>query len=501
MQIQHRKIHLLTLCWLSVGVMTFLLAWCHWFISIPITAAMCFIIHKFYGGLSNKDVLCISKRQFIYATIIAITMMILCGIGGYVVQSNDQYYRNSWFVDIVNYDWPIYNVKEGLYMCYYFTFWLIPALFAKLFQSIEFGFFAQLIWISVGFVLLFLEVCIYIGKVKLGILLIIYTFSGLKIIECLLYFPIFGGDTIRNTILTLSTNGSPGIFHAGPIVQLLYDPFNQTIPLFLAMILILNKRKSLFIGFIYSLVLYYAPFPFIGLAPIVIYYIIKNTNFSNIYTWLCSWFNLYNIIALLLILIIGFFYMANINASHQGIRPTNNIYADVYSFILYMIFEFFIFIYLCYSECSDKKLLWLIVLSVAFMGWFQIGEHNDFCFRTNMPLIFILCMLTIKKYYNRQTLNRIKRIIICVLLIGGIPAQIHPLLRIISTGCIVTKTDQSILNKHQSFYNVTQMYVMQQKTMRNLDFGSIFGKGQEFDWTVNSLKASPDSFFFKYLAR
>ena len=92
----------------------------------------------------------------------------------------------------------------------------------KLFHSIDIGFFTQLIWISIGFFLLFLEMCVYIAKVKLSTMFVFYFFAGWKVVECLMYFPIFSGETLRNTFLTLSTNGSPGVFHAGPMVQLLY---------------------------------------------------------------------------------------------------------------------------------------------------------------------------------------------------------------------------------------------------------------------------------------
>lgn len=501
MRLEYRNIHIGALCWISISVLIFLVAWCHWYISLPITGIVCFLHWRFYQSLSNKETLVITIKQLIIATLLVLLMMLLSGIGGYVVQSNDHYYRNSWFIDIINYDWPVYNAEEHLYMCYYFTFWLVPALVGKVFHSIDIGFFFQLIWISIGSLLLFLEMCIYIGKVKIGSLFIFYFFAGIKIVECILYFPLFGGDTIRNTILTLATNGSPGVFHAGPIVQLLYDPFNQTIPLFLVMMLILNNRKSPFLALIYSFVLYYAPFPFIGLTPIVLYLFIKNTDWSNMSTWMKSWFTIQNVLALILILIVGFFYLANINASHQGFRPTSNIEADIYSFVLYLLFEFVIFIAIGYHICEDKKLLWIAFLSVCVLGWFQVGEHNDFCFRTNMPLIFMLCLLLIKRFYDSQTSKMFKNFIVVCLLLGGIPAQIHPLLRCVSTGLIIAEKDQSILNQYQSFYDVKNMYVMQQDKIRNDDFGSIFGKSSDFDWTVNSLKASPDSFFFKYIAK
>lgn len=500
MIIKHRSIHILALLWLSISIAIFLLAWCRWYYSIPLVLSMIFLHCQFFKELSDTKSITISKKTIFLAALIVIVMVISTGVGGYVVQPNDHYYRNSWFIDIINYDWPVYDAKEKLYMCYYFTFWLVPALFGKIFNSVDIGFFAQMVWMSIGFFLLFLEICIHVRKVKIGILFIFFFFTGWKIIECLLYFPVFGGDTIRNTFLALSINGSPGVFHAGPIVQLLYDPFNQTVPLFLAMMLLLNNRNTKVLSFIYAMVLYYAPFPFVGLLPIFLYLFIKNTDFSSAKKWLYSWMSLANIVSIILILFIGLFYLANINASHRGIRPSTNLSADIYSFILYLIFEFLIFYFIARQFCEDKRMYWIAFLSICVLGWFQIGAHNDFCFRSNMPLIFITCLMMIKAFYG-VTDKWKKWLIVGVLLVGAIPTQIHPCLRYLSTYFVMTNQDQAVLNDYQSFYDIKSMYVMQQKEIRNDDFGSIFGKGPEFDWTVKSLKASPDAFFFKYIAK
>lgn len=128
---------------------------------------------------------------------------------------------------------------------------MVPALAGKLFNSINIGYFAQLVWISAALILLYLNICRYMGKARLSYLFFFYFFCGLKIIECFVFLPFFTHNNfIHDTILTLATNGSPQAFHAGPMVQFLYDPYNQTIPLFLGMMLIFNNCKSRMILFI-----------------------------------------------------------------------------------------------------------------------------------------------------------------------------------------------------------------------------------------------------------
>ena len=93
--------------------------------------------------------------------------------------------------------------------------------------------------------------------------------------------------------------------------------------------------------------------------------------------------------------------------------------------------------------------------------------------------------------------KKIKQIIIICLLIGGIPAQTHSILRYISTYFVWTGKDQSILNNYQSFYDVTQMYIMQQKKTRNDNYQPQLVS----EWSKQGGRGSTDSIFYKYLLR
>lgn len=497
MKISIRLLDLLSLAWIALGVVVFLLGWCRWYYSVPLAlliSAVIFIEYKNGDGGYVE----ISKRKFCLAFAICILIMLLSGVGGYVVQSNDHYWRNAMFRDLVNYSWPVYDETTGLTKSYYIGFWMVPALLAKLFHSMELGFLMQLLWISAGFQLMFLQVCCYMGKARVSYLFFFYFFAGLKVVECLLYFPVFGGGVVGNTINALATNATPGYFHAGPMAQLLYDPFNQTIPLFLGMMLMINNRRSNILPFVFALLMLYAPLPLVGLAPLVLYWFVKNiSSAAGKLRYVFSW---QNAVSLVLLAVISLYLMSNDNSGHKGLREFAGAGEAAYSYAIYIVFEFAIFMDVGYKACRDKAALWIAFACVCIFGWFQVGLHNDFCFRTNMPLIFILFLLVTKRYYMSETSRRLRNAIIICYIAAGVPAQIHPMLRWLSSACIIAGVPQEKLNDYQHFKDVRQMYVMQQTKLRNDDLPSSFRckpEMQQFRTDVGT----PRSFFFQYIAK
>lgn len=501
MKIHFSIVNVLSYLWIAFGTLIFIIGWCSLYVSLPIVALFIILGWKWLKTSSNTEILAVSKRQLWCVFFLIFIITLLCGIGGYVVQSNDHYWRNAMFRDLVNYNWPVFDEKAGLTKSYYIAFWMVPAAIAKALHSMEVGFFAQLLWLSLGTMLMFLQICRYIGKARVSYIFFFYFFSGFKLAECLLYYPIFGDEGIIGPMLeNLSKNETPGSFHAGPMSQLLYDPFNQTIPLFLGMMLMINNVKSKYIPLIFSLLLLYAPFPLVGLAPIVLYWFIRNIIQQEKKSRFLYIVSIENITALLILFISAAYLMSNNNSGNKGLRPIFDLGADVWAFTLYITFEFGILIAIAYKACKDKTVLWIAFGSTAVFGWFQIGLHNDFCFRTNMPLIFIVCILITKRYYMIETSKSLKYFIFFWYIFAGIPAQIHPLSRWVSSCMIISGTPQSTLNQYQDIVDVNELYIFQQKALRNEDLQSSF-RCDERLYEFRTDVGSPDSFFFKYLAR
>ena len=499
-KLEKRTPDLLSLTWLPAGIVLFLLGCCRWYYSIPLTLGIVAVIYTTWSKGDITEIV-ISQRNLWLSLVVCLIIMWLCGIGGYMVQSNDHYWRNAMFRDLVNYSWPVYDDATHLTKSYYIAFWMVPALFAKIAGSMELGFFMQLIWLTLGFELMYLQICRWMGKARVSYLFFFYLFAGMKIVECLLYLPVAEpGHVISEMVNLVSTNATPGEFHAGPISQLLYDPFNQTIPLFLGMMVMINNVRSRILPFVYTSLLLYAPFPLVGLAPIVLYWMGRNmVELKGNEKWKYL-FCFENIVALLVLVVSAFYLMSNNQNGNKGLRDLSDFGLTFYGYLIYMFFEFAIFMLIGYKACKDKAALWIAFITVAVLGWFKIGLHNDFCFRTNMPLIFILCLLVIRRYYMEDAGSRLRKLIVALYIVGGLPAEIHPALRWISSACIVMGVDQAVFNRYQHIKDVKTLYVMQQTKIRNDQLSSSFlcRKDQEQFRTDVGTK---DSFFFKYLAK
>lgn len=169
MNVEKRTIDLLSIFWLLAGIVVFLLGWCRWYYSLPLTLGIVAVVYTAWKD-GDKVQIYISKNNFWLSFAVCLLIMWLCGIGGYVVQSADHYWRNAMFRDLVNYSWPVYDEATHLTKSYYIAFWMVPALLAKLAGSIEFGFFMQLVWLTIGFELLYLQISRWMGKARVSYL-------------------------------------------------------------------------------------------------------------------------------------------------------------------------------------------------------------------------------------------------------------------------------------------------------------------------------------------
>ena len=119
-----------------------------------------------------------------------------------------------------------------------------------------------------------------------------------------------------------------------------------------------------------------------------------------------------------------------------------------------------------------NKMLWIVAVgTVAAFAWIQIGHGNDFVFRSNLPLVFMVLLAVMREWYASS--GRKLAIITAVVVLGAIPAQIHPGMRMLSSAMIAADIPQSRLNEMQHFVDVTQLYVFQQTKMRNDDLPTV----------------------------
>lgn len=411
--IRTKYIRIAGLFYLFIPVLIFFLGWLHWYLSVPLCLLMFFCLYKTILS-TDGTILSMSWQKLFFILLILLCWSVLSGVGRYVWQNEDHYWRNAIFNDLVNYDWPVINGNYSL--CYYFGYWLPAALMGKLFSSIAVGNVFLLLWTWLGMSFFYFLISDYLKKVKIGILFILIFFSGIDLFGySALYLKT---HSFSNLLWDLTTfphlEWSHIPFQASSISTLLFWVFNQAVPFFVGMMLLLLNKNWKFAPFQYSLLLIFSPFPFVGFAPVMVYWGIKERQKTGWGTFLKKNLTLENLAAILIILTVGLFYLSNIAAGESGFRtPTSK-------YLFYLLTQYVIYFFFILKANGRDPLLWIMFVTCLVLSLVNLGESTDFCMRTNIPLTIYLMLLVMKYIYTINIAKRVKTLLIIVFMLGAI---------------------------------------------------------------------------------
>ncbi|MCD7899171.1 MAG: hypothetical protein LUH22_04640 [Bacteroides sp.] len=457
--------------YLCIPIILFLLGWINYFISIPLSVAILYLSGKIYKNFDDH-ILPVSRKNLIFIFSTIFIWVFLSGIGRFVWQNLDHLWRNAIFNDLILKDWP---VSENSYtLCYYIGYWLPAALIGKFFNSVFIGDCFLLIWTFIGISLFYFLISEYLKKIKLGVLFVVIFFSGLDIIVYVIVFLSKNNDILQ---LVYDLKQFPhiewiGFFQASSITTLLFWVFNQAVPFFVGMMLILlNRDKLSFLLFIYSMLLIYSPFPFIGFAPVMIYFYLKQMRDKGIKIFFIKFINLPNFIGLLLMLIVGFYYLSNVASESSGIKLPDIRY------LYFVLSQYIIFIIFLPRQIWKDPIFVILFITAIIFPLIRVGIYADFGMRTNIPFIIYLIILLCKELYSSRTSNKIRKMIFTILVIGAIT----PLFEM----------GRTISNSFKCFINGVHL------EQRLNDSDSIFDK----ELIGGNFLGRKDSFFNKYLLK
>ena len=208
----------------------------------------------------------------IAAVIFAFIVTITNGVGEYVWAPFDHAYRRAILNDLINYKWPIIydpatqtnpevieilNLQNNQGFVYYFTYWLPAAVIGKL-LGFNAGNITLVIWNALGIFLTLIGMCKYIKKASYGTLFMFLCFSGLDVIPYLIneIHPYSGWTWIEGWVPYVSMISN---------FNNLENVYNQAIPCYLIVTLLLLSKNNRSLGFISSLLFAYSPWATIGI--------------------------------------------------------------------------------------------------------------------------------------------------------------------------------------------------------------------------------------------
>jgi hypothetical protein len=451
---------------------------------------------------------------------LALLWVLLSGIGGFAFQNYDFAGRNAIFRDLIENSWPVFFTKLGsttypehtYALDYYFGFWLLPALFGKLFG-----------W-TVANIALFLNSV-------LGVILTAALISrriNASLVKSILLLIFFSGmDAAGTFILRYQIPGFyptlwPPITHLewwqpfqfSSFTTQIFWVFNQSIPVWICAGLLLNSKSLRSDILIWSLCFFFAPLPSVGLAVLCLGKVYNRLFLSEtgsktqpfrtcLRSTVKELFSFENIVAGLICFILFYlFYRDNLVVSTTQIIPLS--IGLAVHFLLFSALEWLPF-WIVSSRFRRSDITWYLIAPALLLSLFiTMGGYFIFSQRATIPILFLLMVWVGEIIFNGRLKQNI--LFLVILLVGALT----PLYEINRS---IYRTVDYFLNHKNSPAAVDSCSLPQEERKaippqpeldhpNNLladDWYSI----SDFDveWVSDYLAETSNSFFFRYLAR
>lgn len=225
----------------------------------------------------------------------------------------------------------------------------------------------------------------------------------------------------------------PQIFEFSSFTTQLFWVFNQAVPCWVAMGLLLShvSRRCTFL--IWSLCFFMAPFPAIGIFPFLLLRI-PNRSFNSenvmlpIYKNASSYcrdiifdirdqLTIENASGLVIFLLSLLYFSSNQSASSHSFNFLS--FPQFIVYVLFILLEFG-FLWLIFYKEKKRNLWWYVVGIVLLLSpLFTVGQSYDFCMRASIPALFIL-MVWSGEYLFRPQRSPLYPILLVFLIIGSV---------------------------------------------------------------------------------
>lgn len=490
--------------------------------ALPVAAAV--IVSVFLAARASEfDArLSLSRPDFFKVPLglaVITAAVLLSGIGGVLWQNLDHATRNTIFDILVKEEWPPICRSGGelVGLVYYIGFWLPSAIVGKL-TSLQIGYIFQIIWAVAGLVLVWLLLCSFHKKIVLYPLIIFLFFSGLDVLGHAVVTRFFDVSPIQIGKV-ISAGGLPLTYHlewwsrhfqfSSHITQLFWV-FNQSLPAWIALLMLISEKNNKNLVFIMGLMLISSPFPFIGMIPVFIWCavtekgdILSRTLTKDAKHSFLSLFTFQNVFGGGISGIVTFLYLkGNIASGASGTQSASSssssfspllfaalallsvlFFLGIYKgdkrkitsyimlvpmlavsyllsslsaakteyYVLFIILELLIYAFLVYPVYGQSSVFYVTVFSLMIIPFFRVGRSIDFCMRASVPALCLLCLMVIfslKEYISQKRI--IPSVILIIVLALGAVTPFHEIARTCVASYTAYVRDGEIQNKSKS---------------------------------------------------
>ena len=369
-------------------------------------------------SLKESDRSIVIDPSFLIFVILLIPLLLyLGGVSEFGSCSADHRVRYAILNDLVEYKWPViydFSTQQNptvaaslgsgtAAFAYYFVFWMIPALFGKLFG------------LMVARIVLFIWTGIGLFLISLGASLL-YKRSSKVLFFCLIIFA--GFDVIPYAFNRITGTGTTWegwtdhLYIHSNFFQIM-NVFNQSIPGWMITTLLLLAPNGQSIGLLGGLMFCYSPWATIGILPMCVCKLIissRKTDADNsedtngktngsdgkalsLKPLLKTLFTPQNIIPPIICLVLfGSLYTANPNATGAD-GFIWKFYTPLHllkDYLMFVLFDFVFWFMLIIRKHKKDPMLWTAFITLLILPVYKISIANDFLMRGSMAPMFMI---------------------------------------------------------------------------------------------------------------
>ena len=410
-----KHLHRISILYLVLPFIIFCFDWLRLIYAIPISVFIIFVTWKLPTQLPTTNHQPPTPKHLL----LTFLWVLLSGIGGYAFQNWDHHWRNAVFHDLINFNWPVYYTQPEKgpieMLVYYVGYWLPAALAGKLFGW-KFANFIIFLWTWLGVLLVTLQLGNILKTSAIKATLLLIFFSGLDAIGTLFIaqdYPTLWPPITHLEIWTSSLQYSS-------FTTQLFWVFNQAVPAWLCIVLIMESNSSLFEKqehthsgylapalhiFIWALCFFFSPIVSIGLFPYLLIKIFKQLNLQPSLILASSF----------IILLSYLYFSSNTAAQQRGLQLI-----PFEKFITFFLLEGgLLWILLAFTKLRDPR--WIVTGALLIIiPFIKLGSGDDFVTRASIAPLFYLMLMTGETIFQKSTPRIILVACYLLLIIGAL---------------------------------------------------------------------------------
>ena len=426
-----RFLYLASCLYLLLPFLLFILGWVKLVYALPIA-----IILLYYVVISYRDAdltqpidvadMAAVRKNWLIGGGVLLLWLLFSGVGNLAYQNFDYDVRNAVMRDLVQQPWPVsYQptiyppdrqfTHDKLLLVYYFGYWLPAALVGK-FAGLTAANLFLFAWAFLGLLLIFASLSQALKKVSYKAVVLLLIWSGLDIVG-ILYAKLATTDHVELNLLTHIERWANhfGVFaQFSSITTLLYWVFNQTIPVWLIVLLFINDRNPKTIFLLLSLALFLAPIGTLGFGPLVLLRLgqqVYRQGFPSVLHRYLSVANTAGTVAVLGVTVL--FFAMNRAGSLKSL-----VFFPVLPYGVFLFLEAGLLTALLYVF-SRRRLVLVCLAMLCVIPLVKLGRFYDFGMRASIAYLFILCLLTIQFMLDKRA-SRQGKLLMCVYMLVGV---------------------------------------------------------------------------------